>query len=52
VGKVSKSKAKEINLKDYAKYILREGTVVEKREFLGCIKNKFTLSKKTITIKK
>ena len=39
----AKANTKQIDLKDYAKYLLREGTVIEKREFMGCIKNKFIL---------
>jgi len=41
-----------VNLKSYAKYLLREGSVVEKREFMACIKSKFILKNKTVMIEK
>jgi DNA invertase Pin-like site-specific DNA recombinase len=46
VAKVSK----QIDLKDYAKYVLREGTTVEKREFLTCLRSKLVLAKKAVKI--
>jgi len=49
---MTKSKAREINLKDYAEYVLREGAATEKREFLGCVKSRFTLAKKVAKIQK
>ena len=45
-------KGKHINLKDYAIYLLREGTAVEKREFMSCIRSKFLFKNKTITLEK
>ena len=48
----TKAKAKEIDLKDYAKYLLREGTAVEKREFLGCLKTRLVLENKAVKIEK
>lgn len=50
--KMAKSNAKQINLRDYAEYVLREGAVAEKREFLGCVKSRFTLANKTVKIQK
>ena len=50
--KMAKSNVKQINLRDYAEYVLREGTVIEKREFLGCIKSRFTMAKKVVKIEK
>jgi len=44
------SKQKQINLKDYAKYVLREGTAIEKREFLTCLRSKLTLAIKVVKI--
>ncbi len=40
----------EIDMKDYAKYVLREGTNEEKRELMGCFKSKIKIIKKIITI--
>lgn len=48
--KVAKSNVKQINLRDYAEYVLREGTIIEKREFLGCIKSRFTMRNKVVTL--
>lgn len=31
-------------MKNYAKYILREGEIIEKRELLGKLKNKLVLT--------
>jgi len=43
---------KEIDLRDYAKYLLREGSVTEKRELLLCIKSKLVLTKGVVTLEK
>ncbi|MCX6296175.1 MAG: recombinase family protein [Bacteroidetes bacterium] len=40
----------EIDLKTYAKYILREGTNEEKRELMGCFKSKLKVTKGVVTI--
>jgi len=46
------AKSKQIDLKDYAKYVLRDGTTIEKREFLACLKSKLVLVSKIIRISK
>jgi len=43
-------KHKDIELKTYAKYILREGAKEEKRELMGCFKSKIKVTKKVVTI--
>lgn len=48
--KIKQSKPKQIDLKDYAKYVLREGATTEKREFLACLRSKLTLAKKLLKI--
>lgn len=40
----------DIDLCDYAKYVLREGTNEEKRELMGCLKSKIKITKKVVTI--
>lgn len=50
--KMAKSNAKQINLRDYAEYVLREGAATEKREFLGCVKSRFLLANKVVKIQK
>lgn len=42
---------KEIDIRTYAKYLLREGSVIEKRELLSCMKSRFVLAKKIVEIK-
>ncbi len=40
----------EINIKTYAKYILKEGTNEEKRELMGCFKSNFKIAQGKLTI--
>ncbi len=40
----------DIDIRDYAKFILKDGTIEEKRELLTCFKNKIYLEQKEITI--
>ncbi len=41
---------KDVDIRDYAKFILKDGLVEEKRELLTCFKNKITLRDKEIFI--
>jgi len=50
--KKEKEVQKEINVKNYAKYILREGTILEKRELLSSLKTKLVLKNKMIRLEK
>ena len=50
--KKEKEVQKEINVKNYAKYILREGTILEKRELLSSLKTKLVLKNKMIQLEK
>lgn len=52
LGKVSKDKikVKEIDIRNYAKYILRERSIWEKRELLSHLRSKLILKEKHITI--
>lgn len=43
-------KHQEIDLRDYAKYVLLEGTNEEKRELMGCFKSKIVVKEKAVTI--
>ena len=43
---------KEFNVKDYATYVLQEGTILEKRELLACLKSKLIFKNKTIMLEK
>lgn len=42
----------DIDVRDYAKFILKDGSVDEKRELLGCFKSKITLKEKNIYLQK
>lgn len=41
----------DIDVRNYTKYLLREGTLVEKRELLGCLQSKLYLKDKRVTLK-
>jgi len=43
-------KHKEVDMRAYAKYILRDGTNEEKRELMGCFKSMIKLTKGIVTI--
>jgi peptidyl-tRNA hydrolase len=40
----------EVDIKTYAKYILKEGTNEEKRELMGCFRSKLKITKGLVTI--
>ena len=48
--KESKIKVKDVEVRNYAKYILREGQMYEKRELLSCLKSRINLANKIVTI--
>jgi hypothetical protein len=43
-------KVGDIDMRNYAKYILREETIFEKRELLSCLRSKLTMAKKEVRI--
>lgn len=43
-------KVNTIDIRNYAKYLLREGTIFEKRELLSCLRSKLTMNNKQIVI--
>jgi hypothetical protein len=43
-------KTTDIDIRNYAKYILRDGTMEQKREMLTCLKSKIQLANKKISI--
>ncbi|MEI7890545.1 MAG: recombinase family protein [bacterium] len=45
-------KHNEVDLKTYAKYILKEGTMGEKRELLSCMRSKIVFKNKQLTLEK
>ena len=38
-------KVADIDIRNYAKYILRDGTMVQKRELLSCLRSKITIAR-------
>ncbi|KKQ83644.1 MAG: hypothetical protein UT07_C0001G0006 [Parcubacteria group bacterium GW2011_GWB1_38_8] len=40
----------EIDTRSYAKYLLREGSLMEKRELMSCLKSKLILVEKKIEL--
>ena len=52
LGEVVFKKQKSIDLRSYAKYLLKEGSLIEKRELLACIKSKLVLTQKVLTLTK
>lgn len=50
LGVKDKIKVADIDIRNYAKYILRDGTNFEKRELLSCLKSKITISNKLIKL--
>lgn len=43
-------RAKDADIRNYAKYVLRNGNVFEKRELLSCLKSKICLREKQVSI--
>lgn len=43
---------KEVDLRNYAKYLLQEGSLLEKRELLSCLKSKLSMRNKVIELEK
>lgn len=42
----------KIDLKTYAKYLLKEGSIIEKRELLSCLKSKLVMKEKKLLLEK
>lgn len=51
LGTKEKIDIPNIDVRGYAKYVLKEGTDIEKRELLGSLKSKICLANKKITLK-
>jgi len=50
LGGMDRVKVGDIDTRTYAKCLLREGSDLEKRELLGCIKSKLFLKEKRIEL--
>lgn len=51
LGTKEKIDIPSIDVRGYAKYVLKEGSDTEKRDLLGCLKSKICLSNKKISLK-
>jgi hypothetical protein len=40
----------DVNIRTYAKYLLKEGSIVEKRELLGNLRSRIVYKDKTLTL--
>ena len=49
LGVKDKIKVADIEIRNYAKYVLREGTNFEKRELLSCLKSKLVMQNKVLS---
>jgi len=50
LGIKTKVEIADVDIRNYAKYLLQEGADTEKRELLGCLKSKITLKSKLIQL--
>jgi len=51
IGERSKAvKTTDIDIRNYTRYILRDGSTAEKRELLGCLKSKILLNQKVVSV--
>jgi site-specific DNA recombinase len=50
LGMKTKERSSDVDLRDYAKYLLKEGTIAEKRELLSCLKSKLVLRDRRVTL--
>ncbi len=42
--------ARDVDIRNYAKYVLREGSIFEKRELLGAVKNKLVFINRAVKL--
>jgi hypothetical protein len=52
LGTKEKVSTDSVDVRGYAKFVLKEGTDIEKRELLGCLKSKICLANKKISLVK
>lgn len=50
LGTKGKIDIPSVDIRGYAKYVLKEGTNEEKREILGCLKSRIYLAQKKISL--
>jgi hypothetical protein len=42
----------QVDVKAYAKHIIKHGTIIDKRELLGCLKSKLLLNNKLLSLQR
>lgn len=42
--------AKDVDIRNYAKYLLSEGSIFEKRDLMTCLKTRLSLVNKILTL--
>ena len=52
LGGTSDMAVTDIDVKDYVKFLLKKGSLEEKREIIGCVKSKVLLKNKQLTLEK
>ena len=45
-----KTKVADVDIRNYTKYILRDGAILEKRELLSCLRSNILMNNKTVRI--
>jgi hypothetical protein len=50
LGAKKKDRATAIDVRTYAKYLLKDGTITEKRELLACLKSSLILTNRTVEL--
>lgn len=50
LGVKKKDQGQEIDVRTYAKYLLKEGTITEKRELLVCLRSRLILVDRKLTL--
>jgi len=50
LGMKTKDRKADVDTREYAKYLLKEGTITEKRELLSCLKSKVVLKDRKISL--
>lgn len=47
-----KASAKDVDLRTYAKYLLKEGSVIEKRELLSCMRSRLVIRNRVVVLER
>ena len=47
---LEKIEVKDVDIRNYAKYVLKESSNLEKRELLSCLKSKILLANKMVSV--